>query len=313
MAEVVEQKIGFEIQRLYKHRETRLNKIAKEDKQRKCLGHMNSSAHMKLAIECCVPKKRKYVDVVRSSFCALPKILNVPSIKQLANQKNVLSPLMIEKCKSVKPCIEVFLSRAVMGRCKFSWCNDITVDRSFWNGLSALDDNHKGWLLDELTRQTDMDWAMVSSYFLPLLLQGSMPLFYANNDIYPVPWSNVERVVIPTNEPLCHWSLAMFHICSGVVTFYDSESTEGGEYRKWYLQMRDCLKEKILVVLKEMGVFEKKYIDPKKYKISFKVAAGDSNRLANGIPLALDDPLQSALAYREKLIHFYFKHKIFCP
>ncbi|GJU74416.1 hypothetical protein Tco_1265821 [Tanacetum coccineum] len=191
MAEVDEQKIQSEIQRLYNHSEARLNKIAEEDKQRKCLGHINSSAHMKLAIECCVPKKRKYVDVVRSLFCALPKILNVPSIKQLANQKNVLSPLMIEKCKSVKPWIE------------------------------------------DLSRPSTMD--------------------------------NVER-------------------------------------------MRDCLKEKIPVVLKETGVFEKKNIDPAKYKISFKVADGVPKqggvfddcgvfrcmflyRLANGIPLALDDPL----------------------
>nr|GEX17120.1 hypothetical protein [Tanacetum cinerariifolium] len=61
MADVVEQKIESEIQRLYKHRETRLNKIAKEDKQRKIIGHMNSSAHMKLAIEHCVPKKEVFV------------------------------------------------------------------------------------------------------------------------------------------------------------------------------------------------------------------------------------------------------------
>ncbi|GKB65635.1 phospholipase-like protein [Tanacetum coccineum] len=133
------------------------------------------------------------------------------------------------------------------------------------------------------------------------------------------------QVFIPINEPLRHWSLVMFHICSRVVTFYDSERTEGGEYRRWYLQTRDCLKEKIPVVLKETGVFEKKIIDLVKYKISFKVADGVPKqggvfgdcgvfpcmflyRLANDIPLALDDPLQSALAYREKLIHFYFKH-----
>nr|GFC57473.1 phospholipase-like protein [Tanacetum cinerariifolium] len=99
---------------------------------------MNSSAHIKLAIERCVPKKRKYVDVLRSPFCALLKILNVPSIEQLANQKNVLNPVMIEKCKYVKPWIEdlsrpfkridknflshelqVFLSRDDVGCCKF--------------------------------------------------------------------------------------------------------------------------------------------------------------------------------------------------
>nr|GEY90462.1 phospholipase-like protein [Tanacetum cinerariifolium] len=63
-------------------------------------------------------------------------------------------------------------------------------------------------------------------------------------------------------------------ISSGVVTFYDSERTEGGEYRKWYFQMRDCLEEKIPMVLKEKSVFENKIIDHAKYKISFKVADG---------------------------------------
>ncbi|GKB49228.1 hypothetical protein Tco_0899981, partial [Tanacetum coccineum] len=169
--------------RLYNHRETRLNKIAEKDKQRKCIGHMNSSAHMKLAIEMCMPKKRKYVDVMRSPYSGLSTTLNIPSIEQLANQKNVLNPFMIEKCKYVKPWIEEFLSRFVMGHCKFPWCNDITVDRSFWNGLCGFDDNRKGWLVDEHidlwvtylwhTRQSDMDWAMVSCYFLQLLLQGS--------------------------------------------------------------------------------------------------------------------------------------------
>nr|GEW66480.1 phospholipase-like protein [Tanacetum cinerariifolium] len=238
MVEVVEQKIQSEIQRLYNHKEARLNKIAEENKQKKCLGHMNSSAHMKLAIKCCVPKKEE--DLSRP-FKRIDKIF-------LSHE------------------LQVFLSRAVVGRCKFPWYNDITVDRSFWNGLSALDDNRKVWMLDE----TNMDWAMVISYFLPLLLQGSMPLFYANNNTYPVPWSNIERVFIPINEPLRHLSLAMFHMCSGVVTFYDSERTEGGEYGKWYLQMRDCLEEKIHVVLKEMGVFKKNDIDPRKYKIYFK-------------------------------------------
>ncbi|GKG40470.1 hypothetical protein Tco_0467247, partial [Tanacetum coccineum] len=56
--------------------------------------------------------------------------------------------------------------------------------------------------------------------------------------------------------------------------FYESERIKGGEYRKWYLQMRDCLEEKIPVVLKGTSDFEKKNIDPAKYKISFKVADG---------------------------------------
>ncbi|GKD67179.1 hypothetical protein Tco_1309287, partial [Tanacetum coccineum] len=104
MAEEAEQKIESEIQRLYDHREARLNKIAEEEKQRKFIGHMNSSVRMKLAIE-------------RWIFLSHD--------------------------------LEEWLSRSVVGRCKFPWCNDISVDRSFWHGLCGLDDIKKGWLVDE--------------------------------------------------------------------------------------------------------------------------------------------------------------------
>nr|GEW51437.1 phospholipase-like protein [Tanacetum cinerariifolium] len=330
LTEEAKQKIESEIQRLYDHREAMLNKISEEEEQGKFLGHMNSYARLKLAIERCVPKKGS-LNVMRSSYSGLSETLNVPSMEQLANQKNVLNPLMIEKCKSVKPWIvdlkrpfnridriflshdlDAWLSRSVVGRCKFPWCNEIYVDRSFWHGLCGLDDNHKGWLVDEYielwimymwhTRPSDMDWAMVSYYFLPLLLQESMPKFCANNAIYAVGWSNVERVFIPINEPKRHWSLTTFHICSGIVTFYDNEksnATHDKEFRQWYLKMRQCLEENILVVLKETCVFQKKNIDPAK--------------LAYGVPLAVDDPVQAALAYLEKMICFYFQHKMFCP
>ncbi|GJY88733.1 hypothetical protein Tco_0503361 [Tanacetum coccineum] len=35
-------------------------------------------------------------------------------------------------------------------------------------------------------------------------------------------------------------------------------------------------------------------------------------RLAYGVPLDVDDPVQTALAYREQMIRFYFQHKMFC-
>nr|GEW59147.1 B3 DNA binding domain-containing protein [Tanacetum cinerariifolium] len=111
MAEEAEQKVEFEIRRLYKQREARLNKIAKE---------------------------RKYVDVTRSLYMGLSTILNVPSMEQLANQKNVLNPYMTEKCKALKPWIEdlkrpfnridkillshdleEFLNKSVVGRSKY--------------------------------------------------------------------------------------------------------------------------------------------------------------------------------------------------
>ncbi|GKC62850.1 phospholipase-like protein, partial [Tanacetum coccineum] len=179
--------------------------------------------------EVCMSKKRKYADVMRFPYIGLSTTLNVPSMEQLANQKNDLPrPFKIIDKFFLSHDLEEFLSRYVVDHCKFPWCNDITVDRSFWNGLCGLDDNRKGWLLEE--------------------------------------------VFIPINEPKRHWSLAMFHICSGIVTFYDSEETHDGEFCPWYLKRRECLEEKFHVVLKETSVFEKKNIDPAKYKISFRRA-----------------------------------------
>ncbi|GKF04723.1 hypothetical protein Tco_0035391, partial [Tanacetum coccineum] len=50
------------------------------------------------------------------------------------------------------------------------------------------------------------------------------------------------------------------------------EDTHDFEFRTWYLKMRGCLEEKLPVVLKDTGMFEKKNIDPAKYKISFRKA-----------------------------------------
>ncbi|GJZ01436.1 hypothetical protein Tco_0519397 [Tanacetum coccineum] len=107
MAEDAEPKVESEIRRLYKQREARLNKIVEEENRIKCIRHMNSSAQMKFALERCVPKKRKYVDVMRSPLVGLPTSLNVPIMEQLANQNNVFNALMIEKFKALNPWIEV--------------------------------------------------------------------------------------------------------------------------------------------------------------------------------------------------------------
>nr|GEY38887.1 phospholipase-like protein [Tanacetum cinerariifolium] len=96
------------------------------------------------------------------------------------------------------------------------------------------------------------------------------------------------------------------------------EIVAGPKYQNW------CLDEKIHVVLKETGVFEKENIDLAKYKNSFRHdyhvpkqggVFGDYGvfLLAYCVPLAVEDPVQAALAYREKMIHFYFQHKMFCP
>ena len=81
------------------------------------------------------------------------------------------------------------------------------------------------------------------------------------------------------------------------------------------------------IVLKQANVFESKGINPTKYAITFKTAKnvpeqgglfGDCGiwvciflyRLAHGKTLKVDNPIQTALAYREHLARFFFEHKI---
>ena len=43
-------------------------------------------------------------------------------------------------------------------------------------------------------RPQDADWTMVTPYFVQLLLQDSIPVWYANGQKYKIPWGDVEHV-----------------------------------------------------------------------------------------------------------------------
>ncbi|GJX21107.1 phospholipase-like protein, partial [Tanacetum coccineum] len=107
--------------------------------------------------------------------------------------------------------LDLYLRQLGLLRCRFKWCNDRMVNRKFWESLVCLDPPKKGWLLDDHidlwveymwhVRPKSSDWAIVSSYFVQLLLQDSMPNWYANGQTYNLPWSVVDQVLIPLNEP----------------------------------------------------------------------------------------------------------------
>ncbi|GJV28869.1 phospholipase-like, aminotransferase-like mobile domain protein [Tanacetum coccineum] len=168
---------------------------------------------------------------------------------------------------------------------KFPWCTEIVVARHFWDSLIGLDDEHLGWLVDDIQCRC-----------------------YATDEIYPLAWRDVEQVFIPINEANRHWSLAQFHIQSRNVTFYDSQKTYDPEFHPWYVKMRSCLESKLHVVLQQTGVFASKGIDPTNYSIKFTNEQnvpkqggvfGDCRvfvcqflyRLAHGIPLDVEDPI----------------------
>ncbi|GKA50910.1 phospholipase-like, aminotransferase-like mobile domain protein [Tanacetum coccineum] len=269
-----------ENKRLAEQRRIRFHKMKEQENDMKS-SYLSNSTHLKSALEKCGTNKRKFANVLRPSV-EEDTYVKVLSIDTLKKQNNVLDQYMIEKCQQLKP----------------------------WG-----EEHIELW---------------VCCYFLTLLLQDSMPFFYVTDEIYPMAWRDVEQVFIPINEPKRHWSLAQFHIQSGNVTFYDSQKIEGVEYRLWYLKMRSCLETKLPVLLHRTGVFASKGIDPNSYSIKFSQEQRFPPsecliwecgvfvclflyRLAHGIPLAVEDPIQMALAYREKMVKFYFEHKIICP
>lgn len=49
--------------------------------------------------------------------------------------------------------------------CKFPWCEDVTVDRRFWESLVCLDPKRQGWLLDEASNITSVIHPIEIFYF----------------------------------------------------------------------------------------------------------------------------------------------------
>ncbi|GJX00889.1 phospholipase-like protein [Tanacetum coccineum] len=149
------------------------------------------------------------------------------------------------------PDIQRFISREGKIKCKFPWSDDYTVGRNLWLTLVCLDPTRKGYLSEEHIdlwvdymwhgRPDNANWAMVSCYFLQILLQNSTPLFYANGDKYATPWSDVDQVFFPINETAQHWCLAHFDILFGLVTFYDSGDTYDYKSRDLYVRVQECL------------------------------------------------------------------------
>ncbi|GKB40119.1 phospholipase-like protein [Tanacetum coccineum] len=169
-------------------------------------------------------------------------------------------------------------------------------------------------------------WAMVSPHFSTSILAGIMPDYFSNGNMYHVPWIVVEKVYFLVHEPKKHWCLAELEIRNGVVTFYDSLGWAGGNRRRWWRQMKKYLPKKLTLYLHMHGVLESKGISAGSYNITYKYADapfqaalfGDRGiwvciflyRLCRNLPLTVDDPLQTALACRKRMLEYFWNHKI---
>ncbi|GJU97160.1 phospholipase-like protein [Tanacetum coccineum] len=199
--------------------------------------------------------KRNHVDIV--PWKTNPTVSWVMINK---HRQNINDPSLLDLLKKVKPWvedlshlfqsldtvwltpdIERFISQQGHVKCEFPWRDDYIVGRNFWLTLACLDPSRKGWLSEEHIdlwvdymwhgRPDNTNWAMVSYYFVQILLRNSTPLFYANRDKYATPLSDVDQVFFPINETTQHWCLAHLDIMSGLVTFYDSGVTYDYEWR----------------------------------------------------------------------------------
>ncbi|GJV30578.1 F-box domain containing protein [Tanacetum coccineum] len=79
---------------------------------------------------------------------------------------------------------DIFLGRQGPIRCRFPWCKDHV---ELWVNYM--------WHF----RPHDADWAMVSAYFVQLLLQVSIPSWYADGILYKVSWYDVEEAFSNTS------------------------------------------------------------------------------------------------------------------
>nr|GEX00528.1 phospholipase-like protein [Tanacetum cinerariifolium] len=196
--------------RLEEDRVLEVKKKWEEDYMKRSYAFMNYD-HMKQAMTPCAPKKR-------SHYVAVRRIVGL----------NATDNIWISED------LDIYLGKPGHLRCKFSWSKehiDLWVDY-MWH-----------------VRPNDANWAMVSSYFVKLLLQNAMPLWYVNGVRYSIAWTKADKFV------------AEFDILSGVVTFYDSGDNYNFKCCDWYIWTRDCLQVRLPEVLELLNVLENKGID----------------------------------------------------
>ncbi|PWA39192.1 hypothetical protein CTI12_AA574300 [Artemisia annua] len=182
--------------------EEMVSHLAEEKKKKR--NEFVNSAKLKKSLTLVAPNKRNHAD-------GLPSESNykVSWVKLKKTRGYINDPCMIERLKNVKPWKEdlsrwfhtndtlwlndefdLFLSKPSKVNYKFPWSDDFIVNRNFWLRLVCLDPARKGWLTEEHidlwvdymwhVRPENCKWAMVSTYFVQLLLQNTMPLFYVD-------------------------------------------------------------------------------------------------------------------------------------
>ncbi|PWA89646.1 hypothetical protein CTI12_AA109400 [Artemisia annua] len=104
-------------------------------------------------------------------------------------------------------------------------------------------------------------------------MDGEMYAHYSNGTDYPVHWRDVEKVYFPVNEPVKHLCLAVLHLRTGLVSFYDTFGFVHGEGTRWWRNMKRILPKQLSIYPDQQGILESKGISAKEYKITYQCPA----------------------------------------
>ncbi|GJT89106.1 phospholipase-like protein [Tanacetum coccineum] len=114
-------------------------------------------------------------------------------------------------------------------------------------------------------RAPDADWALAGPHFCPAIIGGGMLVYISKAKGRYVPWTNVDKVYFPLNEPELHWALAELHLYTGVIIIYDSMTPRKRnknapivENRKWWIDMRDKMSKQLPLFLDKIRVLKRK-------------------------------------------------------
>nr|GEX06021.1 phospholipase-like protein [Tanacetum cinerariifolium] len=164
---------------------------------------------------------------------------------------------------------DIFLDRQGPLRCRFPWYKDVSVDRRFWESLVCLDLTKKGWIMNEHVEL----WVNYMWHFRP----------------HDADWAMVgNNLVVSANyhvghgRLLCAWVL---EVNGHAITSYKMIVSVLTHYSSRLLGFN--MDEEPIIEVDEIG-----------YQM-----------LSHELSLDVNNPIQTALAYREHMAEF-FKHSV---